>query len=76
MNDRPVKSCKSCALWDIDSARDSAGRVRYGAIVKCGCKSTEIRPASVSSYISRETGGWTSPHNGTDCLCYVERKGE
>lgn len=76
MSTKTVKECESCALWDIDKARSKSGRVRSGSIAKCRWESTEIRPASVATYSSLTTGGWTNPHDGTDCLCWIERKGE
>lgn len=63
------QSCKHCILFDIESAKDKAGRVQKRWAVKCFWESKEPYPESVlrpyrpkPSYVMADMGG--------KCECY------
>ena len=70
-----VRCCKSCGLWDIESAKDKAGRVRKDTVVRCLWKMEHPLPDSVSAYGMplRVEAGFMPASCGTKCQCWVDR---
>lgn len=67
-NDR---ACRTCALYDLEYAQDSAGRIRRHAVAKCGWVSKEVMPDSVRGL--PPSPSWMSPDDGTNCQCWEKR---
>ncbi len=74
-------SCRTCVLYNLDAAKDRAGRVRKNYVAKCRWE-TRVIAASVrrscgyySSGSSDRTlrGGYMPPGEGKDCPCWEER---
>lgn len=65
------KACRTCALYDLDYAKDGAGRIRRGAVAACHWESKEIVPASVRD--RPRTAHWMQPDDGTMCPCWENR---
>lgn len=69
-------TCRDCALWDIDAARDKAGRVRKDRAARCKWISIEPWPDSVSSPLyMRPKASYVSANCGALCPCFVKREG-
>ena len=68
--------CGTCALWDRDAAKDSAGRLRGHWTAQCLWKSTEVYPASVRDYETKSVrphANRTVRDDGKDCPCWKPR---
>ena len=70
---KPDPCCRTCQLWDIDAARDKAGRVQKKAWVLCTWKSSEMWPDSIHPATHRAAPGRISGYHGEACLCWEER---
>jgi uncharacterized cysteine cluster protein YcgN (CxxCxxCC family) len=67
-------TCRDCKLFDIESAKDKAGRVRKANAVKCLWVSKEQYPISVSSVAwSRPTAGYVTSDRDNKCPCFQKR---
>jgi len=62
-------TCRNCELWDIEKAKDKAGRVRRTRFVRCLWVPKEVWPQSVSnpSYLMYADAG-------KHCPCFQQRK--
>lgn len=66
------QSCRSCALWDLARATNSAGQVRKGTVAPCLWVSSEKLPSSAWRWNGRQVS-WMERDDGTDCQCYTKR---
>lgn len=68
--------CKTCAHWDIDAARDKAGKIRHNKQVSCFWP-MPVLPVAITpgrqAQIRMWAEGWTSASDGADCFCWEER---
>ena len=73
----PVKCCRTCALWDIEAAKDKAGRVRKDRVARCMWALTVSLPVSLHGWLRHGTGPRYMPsYAGEDCECWVLRAKE
>lgn len=67
---QPIKkTCKECKLWDIEAAKNKAGRTHKDSLARCLWVSTYIFPTSVP-YVR---AGYTEAQDGEGCKCFVPR---
>ena len=67
-------TCRDCKLWDIESAKDKAGRIRKANAVKCLWVSKEQWPLSVSEqFTHRPHPGYMTATDGERCPCFQKR---
>lgn len=66
------RKCQNCALWDIQSATDKAGRIRKDWPARCLWASSEQWPTSVRDTHPRP--GFSCAEWGTDCACFICRR--
>jgi hypothetical protein len=64
------RKCKTCKHWDIEYAKNKAGRVRKDSVAQCNYP-LPILPASCSR--NTPVKGWMAESYGKDCLCYSQR---
>ena len=65
------QSCRTCALWDRDAAKDKAGRIRNDRTARCLWASSEMRPISVAHHLyPLPKPGYTGAANGETCPCW------
>lgn len=66
------RNCKTCMWWDIESAKDSAGRVRKDRVARCRWP---IPPLPDSCDISNRVLflGYMAGERGVNCPCYKVR---
>ena len=62
-----IQCCRNCRWWDIDSARDKAGRVRSDRVARCQWPAP---PLPQAASLSRIHLGWVGPHDGKRCECF------
>ena len=68
-------SCRDCKLWDINAAKDAAGRIRKNWAVKCLWVSTETWPLSVHTYMNkRPEVSYMTAVEGYNCKCFQKRE--
>lgn len=67
-----MPTCRDCALWDIDAAKDKAGVVRRNRAAICLWVSSENWPMSVRGF-SRPAATHTTAEQGNGCPCFVDR---
>ena len=74
-----ARSCRTCALYDLDAVKDRAGRVRKNWVAKCGWE-TDAIAESVHVTIVRSFGpgrtlhgGYMPPDGGANCPCWKGR---
>lgn len=67
-------SCRECELFNIEAAKDKAGRVRKANAVACLWKSTEPYPISVFRREVRPKAGFVTCDMGEGCPCFQERR--
>ncbi len=65
-------TCKECKLFDIESAKDKAGRVRKANAVKCLWVSKEQWPISVVMP-NRVRARHVTSEMGHRCPCFQKR---
>lgn len=65
-------TCRDCKLWDIESAKDKAGRVRKERAARCLWESTEQWPLSVVNAY-RPYPGYMCAIDGHRCPCFQKR---
>ena len=65
------KICRNCKYFEIEIAKDAAGRVRKNVAVKC-LWPVPVFPISV--WQSIPSPGYTTSERGLDCACFEERK--
>ena len=66
-------TCRDCKLWDIESAKDKAGRIRKKNAVKCLWVSKEQWPLSISGLAHRPTATYMTSEDGHRCKCFIKR---
>jgi len=66
-------TCRDCKLWDIESDKDKAGRVRKDWHTKCLWVSKEQYPLSVQTWAVRPTAGSMGANDGDGCPCFQKR---
>lgn len=73
--EQPIKkTCKECNLWDIEAAKDKAGRIRKDKMARCLWVSTEIFPLSVFEvFVHRQKSGYMQAQDGEGCKCFLPR---
>jgi len=70
-----MATCRDCALWEIEAAKDKAGRVLSARAVKCSWVSKEKYPLSVNErFHCRPTPGYMTAKDGHRCPCFQRRK--
>ena len=63
--------CRTCAFWDIDNARDRAGRIRKEWSARCLWRSTEVWPVSIAHPDNhRPVPRFMTADRGQDCPCW------
>lgn len=67
-----MPTCRDCALWDIDGAKDKAGRVRHHWGIRCMWESKEPWPMSARG--SRPFVANMNASGGHGCPCFVQRE--
>ena len=68
------QSCKTCHWWDIESAKDKAGRVRSDRAAKCLWPTPPLPDAA---YRTAESGihlAHMAAYYGSQCPCWKERE--
>ena len=66
--------CRDCKLFDIEAAKDKAGRVRKANAVKCLWVSKEQYPISVSFWRDpRPMAGYVTSDRDQKCPCFQKR---
>lgn len=69
-----MASCRECKLYDLDGAKDKAGRVLKSRVARCLWTSTETWPDSVSvSYNQRPMVSNMQPNDGQRCKRFIKR---
>ena len=69
------RCCRSCALWNIDAAREKIGGLRNDQAARCGWKRTEAMPSSADPAFNLPPFLFTMRADaGTDCPCWRERQ--
>jgi hypothetical protein len=70
-------TCRECKLFDIEAAKDKAGRVRKANAVKCLWESKEQYPISIRGYLSdqRPKAGYVTSVDGHRCKCFQKAEG-
>lgn len=69
-----MATCKECKLFDIEAAKDKAGRVRSNWPVLCQWKSKEKYPFSVrGEWNTRPMAGYVTAKDGNGCPCFQKR---
>jgi hypothetical protein len=66
--------CKECKFWDIEAAKDKAGRVRKDKYALCLWVSQEIYPDSLSVYNRPRPSKHMGAEDGKTCPCFVKRE--
>jgi hypothetical protein len=66
-------TCKECALWDIEAARDRLGRVRKTSYAPCLWKAEFAIPYSVTLWL-KPKAGMTRGDRGEKCPCFQKRE--
>ena len=72
MNGPVKKLCRNCKHFDIESAKDAAGRIRGDRAVKC-LWPVPAFPICVMVSVPKRAG-YTVAGRGSDCPCFEERK--
>lgn len=67
-------ACRDCAYFNLEAAKDKAGRVLSNRHVSCRWVSTEPWPTSLSYGAHRPRGGFTSANGGVDCPAFKPRE--
>jgi len=68
-------TCRDCALWDIDAAKDKIGRVLSSRYVKCFWESKEQYPLSVYERANqRPHTSYMSANDGHRCPFFIKRE--
>ncbi len=66
--------CRECALWDIESATDKAGRIRKAWGSKCKWVSKEVWPISVTlTFNLRPQTSFMRSEDGHGCQRFIKR---
>ena len=74
MSKPETRCCRTCALWDIESARPGRKCAQKWACLS-GWVSLEEWPPSVPMALTRRTkADYTTAQDGTDCPGWKERK--
>jgi hypothetical protein len=70
-------TCRDCKLFDLEAAKDKAGRVQSKKPVPCLWLSKEQYPVSIREYISgaRPRAGYVTAKDGYRCPCFQKREG-
>lgn len=69
-----MSSCKECRLWDIDAAKDRAGRVRSNLVALCLWESREVWPLSCNTVTNRRPQpGYMTAKDGHRCPRFIKR---
>lgn len=66
-----MKCCKTCQLWDYESAKDKGGKVRADYSARCRWVSKELWPSAVAPMSSRVKATWSEARGGVECKCYA-----
>lgn len=66
-------TCRDCKLFDIDAAKDKAGRVRKDRAVRCLWESREQYPVSILAVHGRPKVGYVTSDMGNGCPCFQKR---
>lgn len=71
---RPNQCCRTCGHWDIEKAKDSAGKVKRHADAPCLWRPTETYPESslgprATAYFLRKV----RCDDGGNCMCWIPR---
>lgn len=66
-------TCRDCKLWDIESAKDKAGRIRKANAVRCLWVSKEQWPESVIGWNTRPKPTYMTAEMGHGCKCFQKR---
>ena len=69
-------TCKDCKLFDIEAAKDKAGRVQKQWAVRCLWVSTEQYPLSMHAFTSRPKTTHVTADYGDKCPCFQKRPKE
>jgi len=76
MNMKIKKCCWTCKYWDIDSAKDKAGKVRADRGVACLYPVPDMPISTPWQYRNLSfqfTFQFTSKFDGKECKCYEQR---
>lgn len=65
-------TCRDCKLWNIEEAKDRAGRVRKDRVAKCLWEPKERWPKSAVLPYPRLS--YMAPYYGEGCPCFVKRE--
>ena len=67
--------CRDCELFDIESAKNKAGRVMRAWAVRCNWKSIEPYPISIFyGEEKRPSPAYVCADDGENCPCFKKRK--
>lgn len=71
-----MATCRDCKLFDIEAAKDKAGRVQSQWYVRCLWESKEQYPVALRFGSSRPQAGRTNSNAGKGCKCFQNRSDE
>ena len=68
-----VRCCRTCGLWDIEKAKDKAGRLRKDRVARCMWVCPPLPEAAMYTGNRTIVAGYSSHDQGSECKCWVER---
>lgn len=70
-----MATCRDCKLFDLEEAKDKAGRVRSDKPALCRWESKEQYPYAVyGSWYKRPKASYVTAKDGTGCPCFQKRE--
>lgn len=71
------RCCKTCEHWDVESAKDKAGRVRSDRAAKCQFAQSEQGQSVIRSlpyWVGKIEIRWTPALDGSNCRAWARRQ--